>query len=505
MTLKQILHQLNRRDTRLLAKKNNKFKPLIVCLLILCTIIFTKQIIAQTTTSVSDKIIQDLNNKQAAFGDGKVNAENWSKENLITNQMLLLNTVIGEYPFSNTTSQERTSWVPGGLLQVATKTISMTYNIPISGIQYIAELKDNFLGKPTYAATGFQGMSPLLPLWKGFRNITYAIFSILFIIIGIMIMLRVKISPQTTITIQSAIPKIITSLILVTFSYAIVGLLIDFSYLISNLGISLIYQATGDSSAITNTTGDFWSRVWSLSMPWNGYGLIDGLIGTIIPGAVGAVLGFISGILGFILGLLIITLVVVFNLFKFMFGLIKCYINIILHTILAPLEIAIGAIPNIKVGFGSWFMNIFANLMVFPITSILVVLIKKIMDIIWYSNDLWIPTGLDGNSSTTPTHHFISLAIGFGSVLLLAKLPNIIPEFIFQLKPSPLGKAIGEGLGSVPGVKLGQAGMNMARQNVFDKGTKKVEESDKEHIRKRTNRSADSQGNAPPATPKNDS
>ena len=62
---------------------------------------------------------------------------------------------------------------------------------------------------------------------KAFRNFAYVLITLLFIIMGLMIMFRVKIDPRTVVSFQSALPKIIMALILVTFSYAIVGLLID--------------------------------------------------------------------------------------------------------------------------------------------------------------------------------------------------------------------------------------------------------------------------------------
>ena len=121
------------------------------------------------------------------------------------------------------------------------------------------------------------------------------------------------------------------------------------------------------------------------------------------------------------------------------------------------------------------------------------------MDAVWNSNGLWTPPGLDGNMSLTSTNQFISLAIGFTSVLLLAKLPTLIPEMIFQLKPSPLGKAIGEGFGSVPGVKLGQTGINMAREGFFKSSKDRGRLFTSEHAGKNMDQNANSQQDAPPS------
>ena len=42
-------------------------------------------------------------------------------------------------------------------------------------------------------------------------------------------------SPQTIVTIQSALPKIVVTLILVTFSYAIAGFMVDLVYVVMGL------------------------------------------------------------------------------------------------------------------------------------------------------------------------------------------------------------------------------------------------------------------------------
>ena len=122
-----------------------------------------------------------------------------------------------------------------------------SFTLPTS-IEYIAQVKDNFLGKPAYAqGIGFQGLQFLLPLWRGFRNMVYVFSTIIFLIIGIMIILRVKVSPQAVITIQSAVPQIITTLILVTFSYAIAGLVIDLANIIQAIVVAMLFSVKGVS------------------------------------------------------------------------------------------------------------------------------------------------------------------------------------------------------------------------------------------------------------------
>ncbi|MCL5434780.1 MAG: hypothetical protein M1405_00085 [Patescibacteria group bacterium] len=134
----------------------------------------------------------------------------------------------------------------GGAVGVMGNLITILYTPPIRSRDYINYLSQNFgISKPTYAVSpapnpcyqdprgiGFCGLSKLnlIGVWSVFRNIVYLIFILVFVIIGIAIMLRVKIDPRTVMTIQNQIPKIIIGLLMVTFSFAIAGFLIDVMY-----------------------------------------------------------------------------------------------------------------------------------------------------------------------------------------------------------------------------------------------------------------------------------
>ena len=503
--VKSILHRLNRRDLPLFPKIriNKYFKITLIFLAILSTVLITKTILAEEeaiTKTVSTDAIQEFQDKQNAMEEGN-NQESWMKESLGSNAMVGINVLAGTIPTS-VLEGKATSWVPGGLIGFNNKNIATLYNIPISGIEYLAFMKSNLLGKPVYADTGYQGLMPILPIWKQFRNITYGIFSIIFVAIGIMIMLRVKISPQATITIQSAIPKLITSLVLVTFSYAIVGLLIDLSYVVEGLGLSLVIKATGINFEVGTLmkTPDILGKLFSI-VP---FGTIE-LMSLIIAGIIIGIAALISG--GFLaapaavlsgIGLIIVNLAVVIMIFwytiKFFFGIVKCYVTIILKTIIAPLEIALGAIPNMKMGFGSWFIDIFANIMVFPICFIFLIFIKGIMTAVAGSTfTMWHPTGIGFLNIVTgsfATGGIFVVAVGFSGLMLISKLPKLIPELIFQIKPSAYGKAIGESFSPIGGFagKAASAGVGFGAGKVaekFNEMSSKTETIDGKEVRTR--------------------
>lgn len=119
----------------------------------------------------------------------------------------------------------------GGAIGIAQDVISMTFTPPINTGDYVNYLAQNFgIAKPALAqttGTGFDSLSPIMNLWVAFRNLVYFFFIAVFIILGFGIMLRVHMDPRTVMTISNQLPGIIVAILLVTFSFAISGLLID--------------------------------------------------------------------------------------------------------------------------------------------------------------------------------------------------------------------------------------------------------------------------------------
>ncbi|MFA6007297.1 MAG: hypothetical protein WC784_01455 [Candidatus Shapirobacteria bacterium] len=456
--------------------------------------------------------------KQSAMKKG-IGLEAWTNEAMGNNLMSLFNGLVGDIPESvfETGTSATSFYFPGGAIGTMNNMIAALNTPPASGIEYIAQVKDSFLGKPAYAqGTGFTGLQFLLPLWRGFRNVVYILSSIIFIVIGIMIMLRVKISPQAVVTVQSAIPKLITTLILVTFSYAIAGLVIDLCNLVEALVIAVLFSVKGvpltetlfpgwwggTGLPILSDIGNFFGIIVSkgyfnftnLSNPnlhtlelltyraspgWFSTALLGGLLGSIILGffagglgngligsagntildIIGRGLGGVGGgIIGAILIPLILSIIVSIWLIKLYFGLIKCYVTIIFNIIFAPLRIAMGAFPNSKIGFTSWLLDVVANMAVFPVVGIFLVILNLVIDAVAQTNvgssslapTVWAPSLISVSSLFGSTGgiapSIIAACIGFAGLALISKLPEMVPQYIFMIKPSPWGQAIGQGI-----------------------------------------------------------
>lgn len=398
----------------------------------------------------------------------------------------------------------------GGALGMIAGGIVATYHIPLSSHEYIADVSQNFgLTKHAYAAqeaqtaayTGFQTLSPLLPIWKVFRDLVYMFFVVIFIVIGLGIMFRFQIDARTVMSIQNQIPKIIISLLLVTFSYAIAGFLVDMMWVSTYLATSVMTNGTGvtvtakqltDPELLFRTPLQYGNEVLK-THPNSLSGVLD-LSGSVGTGAqevivslfdmdnwknplrptcsllnLGTIGGCVVNSLGdgvaFILGIivrwvafgaifLIVAVTLVMTLIRIWFALIRAFVYILLDVVLAPFWILSGLLPG-GAGIGPWLRDIVANLSAFPLTIILFLLGKIFIDS--YSKiatpTRFIPPmiGDPGNPDV------IAGIIGFAIVLITPEALTIAreqlkaPEFKYM---ATVGKALSSGraaAGLVPG------------------------------------------------------
>src|SRR3989338_11060501 len=139
-----------------------------------------------------------------------------------------------------------------GIVGQMSNLIGLAYQSPpVSFSNYLANVKQNIekhgLVQPAYAqgaGFGFNNLLPVIDIWRAFRNVAYFVFILVFVLYGFMIMFRMKINAQNVATFQSAIPKIVLTLILITFAYAIAGFMIDLMYVIFNLILS-VFASSG--------------------------------------------------------------------------------------------------------------------------------------------------------------------------------------------------------------------------------------------------------------------
>jgi len=348
---------------------------------------------------------------------------------------------------------------------------------PASGIQYLASIGKRLnIVHPTYAqeeGPGFEKMKAYREIWKAFRNLSYVFFVLILVFMGFAIMFRVKINPQTVITIQSALPKVVIALILITFSYAIVGLLIDFMFVAVNLilftfgdlmGFTVLAEKLGYDLAITSSAkafgvlllaGFFPSLVimmFFLFLP----ALFGGILGIIFTGTTGGTSLLAAGAIDLAI-ILILAFVFLIALIRVLWSLLKAYVMVVINLIFAPFQILIGVLPGSN-AIGNWFKNLIANLAVFPAVLTMVLLSYYI---VYHGLNLIFMPFLDffmGDKNITEFMNAIGDIAGdlgemtilcfvsLGVLLMAPKVADMIKAF-FAGKPFEYGTAIGEAMG----------------------------------------------------------
>jgi hypothetical protein len=249
-------------------------------------------------------------------------------------------------------------------------------NPPATTEQYFAYLMNSAgigIAQPAYAQVGGLGFSSLLPIldtWAKFRNLAYLFFVIVFVVIGFMIMFRQKIGSQTVVTVQQAIPQIIISLLAVTFSFAIAGLLIDLMYLSMYLLLAIF---TTDSYSPTAYTTDNLFIIGGRLL-FSGTGEVANVINAFVLSTIEfGGLKEVIGVIGSLTGAVVFAIAVAIGLFRLFFELLQTYIAILISIITAPIALMMGAIPG-RSHFGTWIKGLIGNLAAFP-TVLFVLLI----------------------------------------------------------------------------------------------------------------------------------
>lgn len=317
----------------------------------------------------------------------------------------------------------------GGAIGALGSGISLMFtHPPVSGIQYTAYLlrEELNLAKPVYAqvgGTGIEVVRPIEALWRTSRNIAYLAFTVIFIAVGFMVMFRQRLDAQTVVSVQSALPGLIIGLILVTFSYLIVGLIIDISFVSSQLtGVTIIsslptkndvtieviktlnqnhsldlfgkFIQLQEIATIGNLFGASLDQVFDSGLgkmvkiiiisylcpelgglrkicAGNEFAKSVPILGVDFVKAATEFLGTTVGIIlpngpMAILFFLIIIASILVAMFRLFLALIGAYVSIVLYTIFGPFLILFSTIPGRGNLFSQWLLGLISNVLVFP-------------------------------------------------------------------------------------------------------------------------------------------
>ena len=269
----------------------------------------------------------------------------------------------------------------------------------------------------------------LSALWSITRNIAYLFFVIAMIIIGFMIMFRNKIGGQVMVTVSNSIPRIIVCLILVTFSFAISGIMLDLGKMAMNIVSKTMakaqYEVTGEPVASVDIAGvgNLMDRaVYELEEgdrisldiaedskteeelneilkkahydeienddSWVGKAkstavkiLLRANLSLLTHALKGARISVpfldivknivITGLVEIpnfsrLLKSVLFLLIAAFASFKLFITILTSYAKIFVNVVLGPIQIAMGAIPGNFNSVTRWFKTILSNVLVFP-------------------------------------------------------------------------------------------------------------------------------------------
>lgn len=378
-----------------------------------------------------------------------------------------------------------------GLIGSVSSMIGSFYSKPpASSGEYFAYVAKNLgIVKPAYAqGVGYTGLTPLIPVWTLFRNTAYIFYIIIFIAVGFAIMFKAKLNSQTVISIENALPKIIVSLILITFSYAIAGFLIDLIYVV----ISLLFAVLGLSSSTLDYNQNIFSFVsfFKSSLIGNSYEASDNIINMVSSSIFGADKASILGIAKPI-GALIIAIAILYSMFKLFFSLVISYISIVVGVVAAPFMIMMDAIPGQK-GFSGWLKLMISNLIPFPLVVGLFALMYTLSTYAT-AGEIWAPPGLGRLGASSG---YIPFIIGLGGILAA-------PTLVDTVKKSFGGGGIGGLAGAVTaplqyGAKYGPgtaiAGISAGVKAIREPGRKQKEVEDKLAIESKWRRKEEARG-----------
>ncbi|MBI2019648.1 hypothetical protein HYS95_03210 [Candidatus Daviesbacteria bacterium] len=408
----------------------------------------------------------------------------------------------------------------GGALGTVTGIIGGLYqNPPVRTADYLATVGQGLgIVKPANAqvvGSGQAVLNPILSLWQVSRNVSYVLLIIIFLIIGVMVMFRNKLNPQTVITIQTALPGLIIGLILITFSYFLAGLLTDFAFIGTNI-VGYYFQAAQQINppppSLTEqiqqqsvlsifsrfvgivTQADAANAIDSI---FNGFtpevqnylrifaGIIafqfTGQIGGAIPVygvIIGPILGLISAIsiqagispiLGFFVSLVSVA-ILIYAMLKLLLKLINNYLNIIFLTITAPFQFLAASLPGRQGIVTGWIMSMLCNILAFPAVIAVFYFVNYLVGSAAVPNS---PFAVGPDSALTGQQSlplfgginlsFIQILVAFGALIATPTIPDIICRALGRA--SQAGQMIGQEIGG--SVRSGQGYATQTGQRGF--------------------------------------
>lgn len=327
---------------------------------------------------------------------------------------------------------------------------SLRMPVPINTNQYLATINPLQAGTVNAQAVNELDTSGLVKLWQNVRNAAFAFSALVLVVIGFMIMFRSRLDPRTSITVMNSLPKVIFSMVLIYFSFALSGFMLDMGRLV----LQLVYR----------------------TVPFSGGTLASGLLELLVVILLGWISAFVvAGPAGVVVGIGLLLLALIVALFllvvilNLIYQMLKRYMQFIVYTIFSPLFFLWGAMPG-QSTFG-WFKSQLANVMAIPA----MLLIIRLAAYIGFNSfsigrlggsgiNLPSPFSVGAGSTTGLTADIfwflISPLVSLVLLFYATKMPSII-DGILQIKDYGSRAGIGPGVIFAPVGMAGNAGKTL--------------------------------------------
>jgi hypothetical protein len=287
-------------------------------------------------------------------------------------------------------------------------------------------------GNSVYAASGYAllGNSGITEFWNYSRNIAYVLFVVILMAAGFMIMFRNKVGGQMAVTVYNTIPNVILGLILVTFSFAIVGVILNISGLLTLLAHGILNVDPG-SGFYVGDIGSIWG-IFIKGTDWRVTADAAG-VGTIIV----AIAAGISGlpVLGVLALVLLIIAIIIFGFYIFAFlkvwwMLFKTYLSILIDTVAGPVILAASVFPGNSKMMVGWFNRIIRNALVFPAVFFIINASLKLTTSITVDMNGLINGSLAESPSGTGTAalNIMKMFLPLAAIYFAAEVPKVLEE-----------------------------------------------------------------------------
>jgi len=347
-----------------------------------------------------------------------------------------------------TRSTEISEGMKIGLVGMVDNQVTAMFNSQ-PNIDVVAHLADEWIPghkeQQSVYASGYQDLleSGIHVLWSFSRNLAYLGFVVVMIVVGFMIMFRNKVGGQTLVTVGNSIPKVVVGLVLVTFSFAIAGLILDFAGVLMAVFANLL-----------ETDIEVYN-IWELLKGTLGLGETTVFGGLGIASIVMLLVVSLGpvGLIALLIAAVIIG-IILFGAIKLWLALLKSYLALLVNVVVSPIVIMAGSIPGNSTAISNLFKSILRNALVFPVAF-------AIVNGVYFITDrqgiiLSFPPSLLLRESSTTINQIGPLVTGLAKIIAIYVAAQT-PQFMKAIIPATASKAgadaaaaVKEGFSKVP-------------------------------------------------------